>query len=110
MRRSRWVIAVLIGVAAAGAGIALGRSARISGEFDEVGGSGRLEFRGTRVYVSAPLGMTYVATYEVDGDRIIVKGGGGTQVYTRRGDTLDAGIGMKFVKRPAAQRNAAAEE
>jgi hypothetical protein len=111
MGRSRWLIAALVGIAAiAGTAVALGRMGRLSGEFDEVGGTGKLEFRGNRVYISAPLGMTYAAPYEVDGDRVIVKGGGGTQVYTRRGDTLDAGMGTKFVKKAPAPASAAAEE
>jgi hypothetical protein len=72
---------------------------RISGEYDQVEGGGRLEFRGSRVYVTTVLGMTFSTSYEVDGDRVIIKGGGGAQVYTRRGDTLDGGMGLKFVKK-----------
>jgi hypothetical protein len=78
----------------------------LSGEYDREDGSGRLEFRGSRVYVTTVLGMTFVTTYEVDGDRVIIKGGGGAQVYTRRGDTLDAGMGMKYVKHEAHSRAA----
>ena len=71
---------------------------RLTGEYDQVDGAGRLEFRGSRVYVTTVLGMTFATTYEVDGDRVIIKGGGGAQVYTRRGETLDGGVGLKFVK------------
>ncbi len=103
----------LCGLLAVGVGAtvwALCMRGGLSGEYDEVGGPGKLEFRGGKVYVGAPLGMTYVAGYEVDGDRVIVKGGGGPQVYTRRGDTLDAGMGMKFVKKTGVQSRAGAEE
>lgn len=111
MRRSSWLMSALLGIAAvSAAAFAWTRAGRISGEFEEAGGTGRLEFRGGRVFISAPFGVTYAAPYEVDGDRVIVKGGGGTQVYTRRGDTLDAGMGMKFVKRGRAPTSAAAEE
>ncbi len=99
--------ALLLGIAVFAVMVAL-RDGALSGEYDEVGGPGKLEFRGGKVYVGAPLGMTYVAGYEVDGDRVIVKGGGGAQVYTRHGDTLDAGMGMKFVRKGG--RHAAAEE
>jgi hypothetical protein len=75
-----------------------GCSARLSGTYSEVGGAGRLEFRGAKVYVTTVLGTTFVTPYEVDGNRIIIKGAGGSQVYTLDGDTLDGGMGMKFVK------------
>jgi len=103
----------LAGVAVLGVVAALavwGRGSRLSGEYDEVGGPGKLEFRGAKVYVAAPLGVTLVAAYEVDGDRVIIRGGGGAQVYMRRGDTLDAGMGVRFVKKSAAQAAAGTRE
>ena len=45
-----------------------------------------------------------VAPYEVDGNRVIVKGAGGSQVYTLDGDTLDGGAGMKFIKTTQARK------
>ena len=71
----------------------------VAGTYDEVDGAGSLEFKGSRVYVTSVLGTTFVTDFEVDGDRIIIKGAGGSQVYSRKGDTLDGGMGMKFVKK-----------
>lgn len=71
----------------------------LSGEYAEVNGPGKLEFKGSKVYVTTVLGMTFVSEYEVDGDRVIIKGAGGSQVFNRTGDTLDGGAGMKFQKK-----------
>src|SRR5262245_1960054 len=83
-------VAVAMALAACGPGM--------SGKYAEVDGLGALEFKGRKVYVTTALGTTFVAEYEVDGDRVIIKGAGGSQVYTRAGDRLDGGLGMKFVK------------
>lgn len=90
-------------IAAAGLVAALGillvmRDAHLSGTFRDPDGNGRLEFRGARVYVTTALGTTFVSAYEVDGDRIIIKGAGGAQVYTRKGEMLDGGLGIRFVR------------
>jgi hypothetical protein len=73
-------------------------STRLSGRFGEVGGPGKMEFSRDRVYVTSLLGMTFAAEYEVDGDRVIIKGSGGSRVYTLHGDTLDGGVGLTFVR------------
>lgn len=73
-------------------------SPHLSGLYTEQGGPGTLEFKKDRVYVTTLLGMTFAAPYEVDGDRVVIKGAGGSQVYTLSGDTLDAGAGRKFTK------------
>lgn len=78
-------------------GLALNRSG-MSGRYAGVDGRSELEFRGSRVYVTSTLGTTFVAAYEVDGNRVIIKGAGGAQVYTREGNTLDGGVGIRFVK------------
>jgi hypothetical protein len=70
----------------------------LSGIYTATDGAGTLEFRGNKVYVTSSLGTTFVSTYEIDGNRIVIKGTGGAQVFTRDGPTLDAGAGMKYVK------------
>ena len=69
-------LALTLGGLALGLGIAASGS-RLSGEYDEVGGPGRLVFKGGRVYVTTTLGMTFMTAYELDGDRVILKGAGG---------------------------------
>ena len=81
--------------------VALGRS-EMSGRYAGADGTSLLEFRGDRVFVTTVLGTTFVTGYEVDGDRVIIKGAGGAQVYTRNGDTLDGGVGIRFVKQSGA--------
>ena len=88
-----------IGGALAASAILAGCDDNLSGTFDQVDGAGRLEFHGSKVYVTSILGTTFVTNYEVDGNHIIIKGAGGAQVYTHTGDTLDAGAGIRFVKR-----------
>lgn len=106
------IIALLLGAILLAALLLTGvrGGSSLSGEYHEVGGSGKLEFRGGRVYITALMGMTFTAPYEVDGDHIVIRGASGTQVYIRRGDTLDAGMGMRFVKKGDAPSRAAAEE
>jgi hypothetical protein len=70
----------------------------LSGEYAQVNGAGRLEFSGHKVYVTTMLGTTFVSTYEIDGSHVVIKGAGGSQVFTRRGDSLDAGLGITYVK------------
>lgn len=74
------------------------RTDHLSGTYAQTGGPGTLEFTKDRVYVTTLLGMTFVATYEIDGNRVIIKGTGGSQVYKLEGDTLDGGAGMTFIK------------
>jgi hypothetical protein len=90
-------LVLTLGAVALGLGIV--SAGHLRGEYDEVNGPGRLVFRGGRVYVTTTLGMTFATTYELDGERVIVKGAAGSKVYTRRGDTLDAGGGVKFVRK-----------
>lgn len=77
----------------------LGRGGGMSGLYADADGRGSLEFRGSKVYITTVLGTTFVSTYEVDGKRVIIKGAGGSQVFTRDGATLDGGLGMKFIKK-----------
>lgn len=70
----------------------------LSGEYAQVNGAGRLEFSGHKVYVTTMLGTTFVSTYEIDGSHVVIKGAGGSQVLTRRGEALDAGLGITYVK------------
>ncbi len=90
--------AALVLVAVVGGAIALWGESGMRGKFAGQDGMSGLEFRGSRVYVTTALGTTFVAAYEVDGNRVIIKGAGGAQVYTRAGDTLDGGVGIRFVK------------
>ena len=70
----------------------------LSGTWASADGQGRLEFRdnGT-VYVSS-YGGTFACQYEMDGDHVIVTGPHGSQVFTRRGDQLEVGLGAVFVR------------
>jgi hypothetical protein len=88
-----------LGLAAA---IALGLaacSAGMSGTYATEGGRGSLEFRRNGTVYMTTFGGTFACKYEVDGDRVIVKGPNGSQVLTKDGDRLDCGLGMTFVKR-----------
>lgn len=91
------VLGVLAVVLAVGA-ILLSRGGGLSGTYADASGAGSMEFRGSKVYITTVLGTTYVSTYELDGDRVVIKGAGGAQVFNRHGATLDGGVGMKFVK------------
>lgn len=95
-RMATSVIAALV-LASVAAVLTLGRPG-MSGRYSGVDGTSVLEFRGSRVYVTTSLGTTFVTGYEVDGNRVIIKGAGGAQVYTREGVTLDGGVGIRFVK------------
>lgn len=80
------------------AAIYLSRGPTLSGTYNALEGPGSMEFRGSKVYITTVLGTTFVSSYELDGDHVVIKGAGGAQVFTRRGPTLDGGMGMKFVK------------
>src|SRR4051812_34678832 len=67
---------------------------RPSGVYDEVDGAGRLEFKGSTVYATPTRGMTFASHYSVDGDLIVLKAEGGSQVYRRNGEALEGGMGM----------------
>jgi hypothetical protein len=99
----RWGAALLLTVTVCGVVGVMAGCDRLSGEYAEVNGPGKLEFKGGKVYITTMLGMTFVTSYEVEGDRVIIKGadgrGGGSQVFTRSGDTIDAGMGVKYVKK-----------
>jgi len=100
-RRFSWTRAVLalalaVAIIATAALIQSGPGMR--GKYAGADGRSAMEFRGHRVYITTVLGTTFVANYEVDGNHVIIKGAGGAQVYTRAGDTLDGGVGIKFVK------------
>lgn len=95
-------VALLIVVAGTIAAMAAWGEQGLRGRYHGQDGTSGLEFRGSRVYVTTSLGTTFVAAYEVDGDRVIIKGAGGAQVYTKAGDTLDGGIGIRFVKETAS--------
>jgi len=72
---------------------------RLSGTYADEAGLGSLEFKGDgTAYVTTFVG-TIACTYEVDGEHVILKGPNGSQVLTLRGDRLDGGLGVSFVKR-----------
>ncbi|MBX3356793.1 MAG: hypothetical protein KF745_00035 [Phycisphaeraceae bacterium] len=81
----------------------------LSGTYTEQDGVGKLEFKGDRVYVTTLLGMTFVASYETDGNHVIIRGAGGSQVYTIDGNTLDGGGGVRFVKQETSQEPSATQ-
>jgi hypothetical protein len=78
--------------------LVISRGTGISGTYRQADGTGSMEFRGSKVYITTVLGTTFVSNYEVDGNRVIIKGAGGSQVFTRNGDTLDGGLGIRFVR------------
>jgi hypothetical protein len=94
-----WAVAGGVGVAlAAVGGMAVWwPNPAMAGVYAEVGGPGKLEFKGERVYVTGMLGMTFVAEYELDGDRVIIQGAGGSRVYVKKDRELDAGMGLRYV-------------
>ena len=92
------VACVGLAVLAGGFGWMTLRDGGLRGEYAQVDGPGRLEFRGKRVYITTALGLRFASPYEVDGDHIIIKGAAGSQVYTRDGESLDAGLGIRYVK------------
>jgi hypothetical protein len=77
---------------------------RLTGVYRESNGFGSLEFRadGT-VYVTMGVSdSTFVARYELDGQKVIVSGPAGSQVYTIASDgTIEGGMGMRFQKSQA---------
>ena len=78
---------------------AAGCGPRMSGTWASESGLGSLEFRPDGKAYMTTFGGTVACTYEVDGDRVIVKGPNGTQVLTKSGDRLEAGLGLSFVRR-----------
>jgi hypothetical protein len=103
------VLVVILAVVVGTAVLATGKPG-MSGTYRGPDGRSGLEFRGSRVFVTSTLGTTFVAEYEVDGDRVIIKGAGGAQVYHRQGDALDGGVGIRFVRQLATDRGQAAAE
>jgi hypothetical protein len=72
---------------------------RLSGTWANPSGLGQFEFREDGTAYMTSFAGTIACTYELDGDHVIVKGPNGTQVLTRDGDRLDAGLGMSFIRR-----------
>ena len=70
----------------------------LSGTWASADGQGRLEFRDDGTVYLSSYGGTFACRYELDGDHVIVTGPHGTQVLTRRGDQLEAGLGAVFVR------------
>jgi hypothetical protein len=99
-RAAALLIALLATLAAHGCGDGGG----LSGEYEEESGVGSLDFQsdGT-VYVSF-LGVTVAGEYELDGARVIVKGPNGSQVLTRKGERLEGGLGMTYVRKRTVAR------
>lgn len=70
----------------------------MTGVYEEVSGIGRLEFQDDGDVYMTMFDRTVQAEYDVDGDRVIITGTRGSQIYQREGDALVGGLGMKFVK------------
>lgn len=79
--------------------LSAGCGARMSGTWCDEAGLGSLEFEENGTAYMTTFGGTIACTYELDGERVILKGPNGSQVLTRRGDRLDGGLGFSFVKR-----------
>jgi hypothetical protein len=71
----------------------------MTGTWASESGEGSVEFRSDGKAYMTTFGGTVACTYEVDGDRVLLKGPNGTQVLTKSGDRLEAGLGLCFVKR-----------
>ena len=70
----------------------------LSGTWASADGQGRLEFRDNGTVYLSSYGGTFACQYEMDGNHVIVTGPHGSQVFTRRGDQLEAGLGAVFVR------------
>ncbi len=69
----------------------------LSGTYTSDDGLGSLEFRQRgRVYVTFA-GSTFAGEYELDGDRVIIAGPGGSHVCTRRDGSIE-GFGTTFLE------------
>jgi hypothetical protein len=73
--------------------------AGLSGRYEEVQGLGSLDFQedGT-VYVSV-LGATFAGEYEVEGERVVIQGPQGSQVFTWNDGRLEGGHGLAYVRK-----------
>ena len=91
--------ALAVAILAAAVGLLLhSRERGLVGVYAAEGGSRRLEFEpGGRVYVTS-VGGTFVTEYELDGERVILHGAGGSQVLTLAGNSLEGGYGTTYVK------------
>jgi len=70
----------------------------MAGVWSSPDGQGSLEFRAKgRVYVTFG-GSTYAGEYELDGNRVIIEGPGGSHVCTLLDDEIE-GFGMTFEKK-----------
>ena len=96
---TRWSVQVrgLIGVGCVGL---VGCEERLSGQYVEVNGWGRMEFHEQTVYVTvAIVGSTFAATYDVEGDDVIIDGAAGSQLFHIQSDgDLHDGKGLRFVR------------
>jgi hypothetical protein len=70
----------------------------MSGVYASDSGAGALDFQSDGTVYVTLYGGTFAGKYEVDGERVIVKGPSGAQVYVKTGDSLDGGFGMTFIK------------
>jgi len=108
-RPARWAARLLL-VIGVGCGGLAGCDEVMSGHYDEANGWGGMEFRGKTVYVTvAIVGSTFAATYDVQGNHVIVDGGGGggaaggagVQSFRIEPDgSLRDANGLRFVRRP----------
>ncbi|HEX5009971.1 MAG TPA: hypothetical protein VFY71_06180 [Planctomycetota bacterium] len=71
----------------------------LSGTWATSDGQGRLEFDVDGTVYLTSYGGTFACRYQLDGDHVIITGPNGSQVFTRQGNQLEAGLGMVFVRR-----------
>jgi hypothetical protein len=86
-------------LAAAGISLSLvGCGDEVSGIYEGSGGD-KIEFDGSKVYVTMSPAPTLAGEYEIDGTKIILKVAGQSLVLTRNGDTLEGGpFGQTYTK------------
>jgi len=70
----------------------------VSGTYEGQGGD-KIEFDGSKVYVTMSPAPTLAGEYEVDGNKVILKVAGQSLVLTKNGDTLEGGpFGQTYTK------------
>jgi hypothetical protein len=92
-RRASLLASLLLVLGAAGCG-----GGGLAGEYRDPRGVTGYEFEpGGRVFISV-MGTMTAATYELDGDRVLITGPEGTTVLLRRGEELEGPMGLALIR------------
>lgn len=72
----------------------------MSGTYENAESGNKIEFTGDSVYVTIAPAPTIAGTYEIDGEKVILKMEGQSIVLTRKGSSLEGGpFGMTFARK-----------